>query len=130
MPLPAVTVREPPRRTARAPMSERISVSIAPGWVECAGQPVTDTEPPAIIAAARKGAALERSGSIATSFARSEPAGTTHSPGAGRSTCTPLWASDSIVISMWGMLGRRSPRWMRCRPTSNRGAASSRPETN
>ena len=42
---------------------------MAPGWVECAGQPVTETEPPAIMAAARNGAALERSGSIATSFA-------------------------------------------------------------
>ena len=38
--------------------------------------------------------------------------------------------SDSIVMSMCGMLGSRSPRWMRCRPTSKRGAASSRPETN
>ena len=38
--------------------------------------------------------------------------------------------SDSIVMSMCGMLGSRSPRWTRCSPTSKRGAASSRPETN
>ena len=53
-----------------------MSVSIAPGCVECAGQPVTETEPPATIAAARNGAALERSGSIATSLPRTGPAGT------------------------------------------------------
>ena len=45
-------------------------MSIAPGCVECAGHPVTETEPPAIIAAARNGAALDRSGSIATSLPR------------------------------------------------------------
>ena len=33
-------------------------------------------------------------------------------------------------MSMCGMLGRRAPAWTRCSPTSNRGAASSRPETN
>ena len=37
-----VTVSAPPRRTTLAPMSERMSVSIAPGCVECAGHPVTD----------------------------------------------------------------------------------------
>ncbi len=33
-------------------------------------------------------------------------------------------------MSMCGALGSRSPEWMRCRPTSKRGAASRRPETN
>ena len=33
-------------------------------------------------------------------------------------------------MSMCGMLGRRSPAWTRWRPTSKRGAASSRPDTN
>lgn len=36
--------------------------------MECAGQPVIDTDPPVTSAAARNGAALERSGSIAISL--------------------------------------------------------------
>ena len=82
------------------------------------------------MAAARNGAALDRSGSIATSFARIGPAGTIHSPTAGRSTCTPRWARASTVMSMWGTLGSRDPTWRRCSPTSKRGAARSSPETN
>ena len=50
-------------------------MSIAPGCVECAGQPVTETLPPATMAAARKGAALDRSGSIATSLRAERPGG-------------------------------------------------------
>ena len=67
--------------------------------------------PPAIMAAARNGAALERSGSIATSLPRIGAGRDDPLAGRGRSTCTPRCASASIVMSMCGMLGSRSPAW-------------------
>ena len=44
-----------------------------PGWVDAAGQPATVTRPPVTAAAARKTAALDRSGSTAQSRARIAP---------------------------------------------------------
>ena len=114
----------------RAPKRGRISASWAPTWVVSAGQPVMVTCPPATSAATRNGAAFERSGSMSTSTARIGPGSTFQRPGSGLATSMPRAARVAIVISMCGRLGRRSPTWRRSRPRSNRGAESSRPDTN
>ncbi|OUD91069.1 hypothetical protein CMMCAS05_10435 [Clavibacter michiganensis subsp. michiganensis] len=56
--------------------------------------------------------------------------GTTQRPGSGLWTTTPRSASVRIVISMCGMLGSVAPVCRSRSPWANRGAASSRPETN
>ena len=46
------------------------------------------------------------------------------------STTTPAWASMSIVMSMWGLLGTDSPVWTMRTPSAKRAPTSSSPETN
>ena len=128
-PVPETVSRSPSRDTS-APKRGSRSARSAPTWVVVSGQPEMVTLPPATRAAARNGAAFERSGSMSTSAPWIGPGATIHSPTAGLCTVTPRRASVAMVISMCGRLGRRSPEWRRCRPCPKRGAASSRPETN
>ena len=68
---------------------------------------------------------------MSTSMARIGPGCDDPPPGLGaRRPSTPRAARVAIVISMCGRLGSRSPAWRRSRPRSNRGAESSRPDTN
>ena len=102
----------------------------APTCVVSWGHDSIATVPPATIAAMRKGAAFDRSGSMSTSRAAMGPGATTQTPSSGLETVTPRASRAAIVISMCGIDGRRSPVCRRVSPSAKRGAASRRPETN
>ena len=68
---PPVTVSPSASSRTSAPMRARRSRSASPAWVVATGQSGTVTRPPVTRAAARKGAALERSGSMWRSSAGS-----------------------------------------------------------
>lgn len=101
-----------------APMVSSSSGTIAPGCVVAVGQPVTRTVPPATSAAARNGAAFDRSGSTCTSRAAIGPGSTRQIAGRESSTTTPTSRRTSTVISMWGMLGSVCPTCRTVRPWS------------
>src|SRR3712207_2973033 len=109
-------------QTCALPISSR-----PPGWVVSAGQSRTVTRPPVTSAAARKGAALDRSGSSTSSRAATGPGGT-RQPRSVRTTSTPRSRSDSTVISTCGIDGT-PPARARSTPSSKRAPASSSPET-
>ena len=102
----------------------------SPGCVVCAGQPVTVTSPPVITAAARNGAALDRSGSIAVSSARMGPGATTQRFGSLSSTWTPRSRSIATDMSRCGWDGTGFPSCRRSTPSSYRAPASSSADTN
>ena len=91
----------------------------------------TVTRPPVTSAAARNGAALDRSGSTSDSRAAMHAGGDPPDVGLGRRRPRPASRSTSTVISMCGRDGtgcarRGAPR----RPRVRRAPASSSPETN
>ncbi len=75
--------------TTWAPIRPKISRNASPGWEVSSGQPGTLTRPPATRAAARNGAAFDRSGSISTSIALIGPFATRQVAGSLSSTSTP-----------------------------------------
>ena len=89
-----------------------------PGWVDAAGQPATVTRPPVTAAAARKTAALDRSGSTAQSRARIAPGATRQVLGSASSTSTPASRSMATVMSMCGSDGTGLPSWCTVTPLS------------
>ena len=72
-----------------APICWRRSRSQSPGWVVAIGQSATVTEPFVTSAAARKGAAFDRSGSIVQSWASTRAGATCQVFGSGIETSTP-----------------------------------------
>src|SRR3954452_1585656 len=122
-----VTCRPSGVRLTSAPMADRIRSSCAPGWVVTSGQSRTVTRQPVTRAAARNGAALERSGSIRTSRAAIGP-GATRQPRSVAVTSAPWSPSVVTVISTCGIDGT-PPATDRSRPSSKRAPARSRPET-
>lgn len=116
------------------PIAVNSSRSASPGWVVRSGQSRTVTRPPVTRAAARKGWALERSGSTVRSRPSSADGATRQTSGSppvsGSSTWAPTARSISTVIRMCGIDGRAEPTWRTSTPWLNRGAESSRAETN
>lgn len=116
------------------PISVKISRSRSPGWVVRSGQSGMTTVPAVTRAAARKGWAFDRSGSIVRSRPSSAPGVTRHTlgspPDSGVSTCAPTARSMSTVIRMCGMEGSEEPVWRTSTPWLKRGAESSSAETN
>ncbi len=112
------------------PIRASRSRSASPGWVVSCGQPSTVTEPPVTAARARKGAALERSGSMTVSSAVTGPGATRQRLGSASSTSTPWRRSSETVISMCGIDGTGLPSCSRSTPLSYRAPASSSAETN
>ncbi len=104
--------------------------SRSPAWVVDRGHRLTVTWPPVTAPAARNGAALERSGSIATSTARTGPGRTTQRSGSSSSTVTPCSRRAATVMSMWGREGTGPPRCRTSTPWSYLAPASSSAETN
>ena len=86
--------------------------------------------PPVTAAAARKGAALDRSGSTVTSRALISLGSTRQVSGSASSTTTPASRRASTVIWMWGRLGRGLPTWWIVTPPSKRAPDSSSAEMN
>src|SRR3954451_21214120 len=113
-------------RATSAPISASSRSSWAPGWVVTTGQSRTVTRPPVTSAAARKGAALERSGSTTTSRAATGP-GATRQPRSVALTSTPCARRVVTVMSTCGIEGT-PPVSERSRPSSNRAPDSSTPE--
>ena len=95
-------------RSTWHPIWVRISRIALPGCVVRCGQSAMVTLPPVTAAAARKGVALERSGSISQSWARISPADTRHVLGILVSTVMPCVASISMVMVRCGWLGTAS----------------------
>lgn len=103
----------------------------SPGWVVVYGQFGMDTLPEAIIAASRKGAALDRSGStLMSSGSASCACSTIQWPGSGMLVCPSAASTSCMVMRICGMLGRCSPVWVRSRPPARREPMSSSPEMN
>ncbi|TAK69032.1 MAG: hypothetical protein EPO13_09805 [Actinomycetota bacterium] len=98
------------------------------------GHPGTVTRPPVTNAAARNGAALDRSGSTVRSSAARGPGWTRHVADRGSvvsaSTSTPWSRSIATVIAMWGSEGTASPRCRTVTPSRNLAPTSSSAETN
>ena len=116
--------REPARRRGRRPRPSRPAGGGArsPGWVVPWGQPGTVTRPPVTSAAARNGAAFDRSGSI-THVRRLDHA-RAHRPrgrASASSTSTPAWRSMATVMSMWGYDGTGGPSCSTVMPRVARG---------
>ena len=131
MPSPPVTVTLSPSRSTVAPNSGSRSSRSSPTCVVSAGQPGIVTLPPVTSAAARNGAALERSGSMATSAAAIVPGRDDPVPGLGlphaRRRAARAWRwSSRCAAGSAGARRRGAGRGRR----SKRAAASSRPETN
>ncbi len=124
-----VRVRPSAVRAVVAPISAKIARSWSPGCVVVVGHCGTVTCPPVTIAAARKGAALDRSGSIVRSTARIRPGATSHQASVGSSTwlsiSTPDSRSIAADISMCGSEGSAAPRCRTRSPSSNRAPDSS-----
>jgi hypothetical protein len=126
--------REPVPRTVRVPFSWRVAPPIRlsrsgramPGWVLPVGQCGIATDPPATRAAARNGAALDRSGSMSRSSRARGPGSTRHSAGAVCAASTPAAVSRAIDMATWGSDGTGPPTCRTVRPVRKRGAASSR----
>ena len=125
---PSESVTSPPRRG-------RSSRQASPAWVVAAGQWGTLTRPPATRAAARKGPALDRSGSIATCPPRGRPGWTRQvrspspAPGAGSSTAMPRSRSVATVMATCVSEGT-GPVGVSSRPLGRRAPRSRRAETN
>ena len=141
---PPVTVSPSAPTSHRAPI--RVSTSrIAPAACRLSrGQPGMVTVPPVTSAAARNGPALDRSGSTVTDPRSSRPGRTRQAsgrapepspdppePGPDPSSATSAPAAWSMrtVMAMCGAEGTGGPSCRTSMPSSNRGAASSRPET-
>ena len=96
-------------RTTSAPIFCRIQTNSFPTWVVTAGQSGMVTEPPATMAAAKNGPALDRSGSICFMPPATGPGSTRQTVGSGWLTATPRSRRHCKVISMCGKLGSCSP---------------------
>ena len=99
------------------------------GWALLRGQPCRVTSPPVTSAAAKNGAAPERSGSISQPRPVSGPGSTAQTSGVLSSTAAPAARSICTVIRRCGADGTGGPTWRTTTPRSKRGAASSSPET-
>src|SRR5262245_31891687 len=82
------------------------------------------------MAAARKTAALDRSGSIRISRPASGPGLSRQIPGSPSSTSAPAARTASTVIRIWGSEGSGGPTCRTSTPFGHRAPVSSRPETN
>ncbi len=78
----------------RAHPGQQVQAARRPAGWWCAGQSGTVTAPPVTSAAARNGAALDRSGSTSTSRPRTGPGATCQTSRDGVSTSTPAAAQD------------------------------------
>ncbi|GMA88541.1 hypothetical protein GCM10025868_37910 [Angustibacter aerolatus] len=99
-------------------MAVSTSRSTSPGWVVRRGQPGTRTVPPVTAAAARKGAAFDRSGSTSRSSGRTGPGSTRQVLAVPSSTTTPTDRSSATVMSRCGWLGTGAPSWCTVTPAS------------
>ena len=108
-----------------APKTARMSRSWSPGCSVRVGQCGTVTEPPVTAAAARNGAALDRSGSTTTSRAAMGPAATAQRSARLSSTSTPRSRSMATVIAMWGSEGTGGPACRISSPPASRAPTSS-----
>ena len=113
-----------------APILLSNSGSRAPGWLVSEGQCGTVTAPPVTSAAARNGAALDRSGSITWSGRSSLPGVTSQRRSDTVSTMPPADCTAVTVICTCGKDGSGPPTCRISAPWSNRGAASNSAETN
>ncbi len=104
VPVPRTVSPSGPSDTT-APSSVSSPRSPSPGWVLAAGQPGTVTVPPVSSAAARNGAALDRSGSITRSRARSTPGWTRHTSAPSSSTLPPDSRTIATDMAMCGSDG-------------------------
>ena len=131
-PVPVIVIPPAPN-SHRAPI--RVSTSrIGPAACRLsAGQSGIVIVPAVTSAAARNGPALDRSGSTVTAPRSSRPGRTCHL--SGRSACpsavtsAPAARSMRTVMAMCGAEGTAGPSCRISAPASNRGAASSSPET-
>ena len=94
------------------------------------GQPATVTLPPVTSAAARNGAAPDRSGSMFQLRPDSRPGSTTQTSRVASSTAAPAACSIWTVIRRCGADGTGGPTCRTTIPRSNAAPASSSPETN
>ena len=131
---PPSTVRPSTCRVQVAPIRISRSRRLSPACVVVRGHPGTVTRPPVTRAAARKGAAFERSGSTTTYSPRMGPAATRHHGAdvsvVSWSTATPAALSMSTVMSMCGSDGTGPPICRTSSPSSNRAATSRSALTN
>src|SRR5664279_2762920 len=102
----------------------------SPAWVVADGQCGTVTAPPVTAAAARKGVALDRSGSMAAVHGPTGPGRTRQVFGSSASTRTPTAQSAATVIRMCGSDGSGPPRCSTRTPSVNDAPDSRSPETN
>ena len=109
-----------------APMRVRMVRHWSPTWVVEVGQCGMRTVPPVTMAAARKGPALDRSGSMVRSKAAIGPGSTFQLRSSGRVITTPSSRSVATVISMWSGLAMRPWAAVISRPLAVRAATSSR----
>src|SRR4051794_22594243 len=112
------------------PIAARRSRRASPACVVSRGQSRTVTAPPVTAARARKGPALDRSGSMVWSTARTGPRETRQRLGSPSSTATPWARSIATVIATCGCEGIGLPSCTTSTPWSKRAPASSRAETN
>ena len=103
---------------------------IGAGCTLIVGQPLMRTVPPVTTAAAANGTALDRSGSIAQSWAATRPGATRHRFTSVSSTAIPASSSIAAVIAICGAEGTEVPVCTTVSPSSNAAPHSSSPETN
>ncbi|CAB4545440.1 unannotated protein [freshwater metagenome] len=131
---PPRTVSASSEVLTRAPMACNSSGKRAPAWVVVPGQPAMVTELPVTAAAAKNGAALDKSGSITTSTALIGPGCTDHVACVGSSvwavTSTPRSRNICTVMSMCGNEGIAPPACSMVKPSVKAGATSKSALTN
>src|SRR6476469_6994453 len=99
-----VTVRPSRASDTSAPIASRMSRIASPACVVCCGHPGTVTRPPVTSAAARNGAALDRSGSTCPSTALISEGSTRQTSGSASSTMAPAYAGaivDDAEPDVW-----------------------------
>src|SRR5687768_13876072 len=94
------------------------------------GQPATRTLPPLTTAAAKKGTALDKSGSMLQCRAAIGPGDTRHRLACESSTATPASRSIDTVMATCGAEGTDSPVCTMVSPSVNAAPDSSSPDTN
>ena len=104
-PVPVTLIPVPVRETC-PPMRVSKETKSFPTWVVLSGQFSIVTVPPATSAAAIKGPAFDRSGSISTVRPEISPGSIRQEVSLSLDTFTPRLARVSIVMSMCGKEGR------------------------
>ena len=82
------------------------------------GQPASVTRPPVTSAAAKNGAAPDRSGSICQARPVSRLGATTQTSGTLSSTAAPAARNIWTVMRRWGAFGTGGPTWRTVTPWS------------